>query len=75
MAARRTFDQDMTQPAMLFEESGQGDHNYGGFLEPSSSKAKKRRVSEQDDPEMPTQRYIPPSTMEILLRESVKRGR
>ena len=74
MAARRTFDQDMTQPGMPFEESGQPDQHYGGFLGPSSSSAK-RRLSSQDDPEMPLQRYIPPATMEILLRESAKRGR
>ena len=74
MAARRTFDQDMTQPSMPFEESGQPDQNYGGFLGPTSA-PEKRRLSSKDEPEMPMQRYIPPSTMEILLRESATRGR
>ena len=74
MAVRRTFDQDMTQPAMLFEESGQPDQSYGGFVGPTSTPAK-RRFSAQDEPDMPMQRYIPPATMEILLRESAKRGR
>ena len=73
MAARRTFDQDMTQPPMLFEESGQPDQTYGGSIGVPAAPAR-RQMSAKDSPEMPMQRYIPPATMEILLREAAKRG-
>ena len=74
MAARRMFNEDVSEPAMAFETSGQPDQQYAGNLF-QPQKPAKRTLSNKDEPEMPVQRYIPPSTMEILLRESARRGR
>ena len=74
MAARRMFNEDVAEPSMLFENSGQPDQQYAGNLMQPQGPAK-RKLSSKDEPEMPVQRYIPPSTMDILLRESAKRGR
>ena len=73
MAARRMFSEDVSEPAMAFETSGQPDQQYAGNLMQPQGPAK-RKLSSQDEPEMPVQRYIPPATMDILLRESAKRG-
>ena len=72
MAARRMFNEDVSEPAMAFETSGQPDQQYAGSFGPQGPA--KRKLSSQDEPEMPIQRYIPPATMDILLRESAKRG-
>ena len=74
MAERRMFNQDTTEPSMLFENSGQPDQQYAGNLMPQQGPAK-RKISSKDEPEMPIQRYIPPSTMDILLAEAAKRQR
>ena len=74
MAARRSFDQGQTQPGMPFETAGGGDQAYGGFLGPRST-PEKRRLSAEDEPDEMLPRYIPPATMDILFRESAKRGR
>ena len=73
MAARRMFNQDAADPAMAFETSGQPDQQYAGNMMQAQGPAK-RKLSSQDETEMPVQRYIPPATMDILLRESAKRG-
>lgn len=74
MAERRMFNQDTAELAMPFENSGQPDQSYAGNVFQPQGPAK-RTLSSKDEPEMPVQRYIPPSTMDILLRESAKGGR
>ena len=73
MAARRMFNEGGGEPSMPFGGSGQPDQQYAGMMGPTPRPAK-RQLSSQDEDEMPAQRYIPPSTMEILLQESAKRG-
>lgn len=68
------FNEGGTEPPMLFENSGQPDQQYAGNLMKPQGPAK-RKLSSQDEAEMPVQRYIPPSTMDILLRESARRTR
>ena len=72
MAARRMFNEDVSEPPMLFENSGQPDQQYAGNLSLPQGPTK-RKLSSQDEPEMPMQRYIPPATMEILLAEASRR--
>ena len=74
MAERRMFNQDMAEPAVPFETGGQMDQGYAGNVMPPQGPTK-RALSSQDDPDMPVQRYIPPSTMDILLREAMTRER